>query len=216
MSVTVAIVWPCPWGVEEYQTAGRGVEVPRPACPGCGGPMVGWSGYQRYVRWGGTWRIWVRRAKCRPCGVTHALLPSFVLARRVDAVEVIGVALEWAAAGAGLRPVAARLGVPHTTARDWWRRFQARAPLLGAGLCALIVELGGLVADLDAAAERACLRALHTLTVRVGGRLGPAAPACWLLAALVSGGGWLAATTPPPWAGVAGPGWMPPQPRPPP
>jgi len=70
---------------------------------------------------------------------------------------VIGVALEWAAAGAGLRPVAARLGVPHTTVRDWWRRFQARAPLLGAGLCALIVELGGLVADLDAAAERACL-----------------------------------------------------------
>src|SRR6266542_4453961 len=122
VSATVAIVWPCPLSVEEYQAAGRGVRVPRADCPDCGQPMVFWSGYRRYVRLGRVWRVWVARAKCRPCGVTHALLPSFVLLRRVDVVWVIGEALERVAAGAGLRPVAAGLGVPHTTARDWWRR----------------------------------------------------------------------------------------------
>jgi len=176
-----------------------------------------WSGYRRWVRsGGGSWRIWVRRAKCRPCGVTHALLPSFALLRRLDAVWVIGAALERAVAGMGLRAVAAGLDVPHTTARDWWRRFRARAPVLAAGMCALVVELGGLVAALDAAAERACLTALGVVAAGVRRRLGGAAPATWPLVALVSGGGWLAATTSPPWAGLGRPGWMPPAPRPPP
>src|SRR6266511_904093 len=123
VSATVAIVWPCPWSVEEYQAAGRGVRVPRADCPDCGQPMVFWSGYRRYVRLGRVWRVWVARAKCRPCGVTHALLPSFLLLRRLDMVEVIGVALERVVAGVGVRPVAAGLGVPHTTIRDWWRRL---------------------------------------------------------------------------------------------
>src|SRR6266498_753803 len=113
VSATVAIVWPCPLSVEEYQAAGRGVRVPRADCPDCGQPMVFWSGYQRYVRLGRVWRVWVARARV--------------------------------VAGAGLRPVAAGLGVPHTTVRDWWRRFGVRAPVLVAGLCALVVELGGLV-----------------------------------------------------------------------
>ncbi len=179
---TVAIVWPCPLGVEEYAAAGRRVQVPRLACPGCGQPMRPWSGYQRWVRWGGaSWRVWVRRAKCWPCGVTHALLPS---------------------------------GVPHTTVRDWWRRFRVRAPVLAAGVGALGVEWGGLVAaGAGVAAERACLAGLRAVAGLVRGRLGGAAPACWPLAALVSGGGWLAATTSPPWAGVGRPGWMPPAPQ---
>jgi len=178
--------------------------------------MVFWSGYQRYVRLGRVWRVWVARAKCRPCGVTHALLPSFLLPRRVDMVEVIGVALERVVAGAGLRPVAAGLGVPHTTVRDWWRRFGVRAPVLVAGLCALVVELGGLVDGLPGVAERAALAALGALAARVRQRLGGAAPARWPLAGIVSGGGWLGATTPPPWAGGGGWRWLPPVPRPPP
>src|SRR6266542_104294 len=160
VSATVAIVWPCPLSVEEYQAAGRGVPVPRADCPDCGQPMVFWSGYQRYVRLGRVWRVWVARAKCRPCGVTHALLPSFLLLRRVDVVWVIGEALERVAAGVGVRPVAAGLGVPHTTVRDWWRRLGVRAPVLVAGLCALLVELGGLVDGLPGVAERAALAAL--------------------------------------------------------
>ncbi len=164
--------------------------------------MVFWSGYQRYVRLGRGWRVWVAWAKCRPCGVTHALLPSFALLRRLDMVEVIGVALERVVAGAGLRPVAAGLGVPHTTVRDWWRRFGVRAPVLVAGLCALVVELGGLVDGLPGVAERAALAALGALAARVRQRLGGAAPAAWPLAGIVSGGGWLGATTSPPWQGV--------------
>jgi len=179
--------------------------------------MRPWSGYQRWVRsGGGVWRVWVRRAKCRSCGVTHALLPSFALLRRLDAVWVIGAALERAAGGAGLRVVAAGLGVPHTTVRDWWRRFRVRAPVLVAGLCALVVELGGLVAALDGAVERACLAALEMVAAGVRRRLGVAAPAPWPLAAMVSGGGWLGATTSPPWAGHGGRRWLPPEPRTPP
>lgn len=213
----MAIVWACSLSVEQYAAAGQRVRVPWPGCPGCGQPMRPWSGYHRWVRWGGgVWRVWVRRAKCRPCGVTHALLPSFALLRRLDAVWVIGAALGRAAGGAGLRVVAAGLGVPHTTVRDWWRRFRVRAPVLAAGLCALVVELGGLVAALDAAAEHACLAALETVAAGVRRRLGVAAPATWPLAALVSGGGWLGATTSPPWAGPGRRGWLPPEPRPPP
>jgi hypothetical protein len=179
--------------------------------------MRPWSGYQRWVRsGGGVWRVWVRRSKCRPCGVTHALLPSFALLRRLDAVWVIGAALERAADGAGLRVVAAGLGVPHTTVRDWWRRFRVCAPVLAAGLCALVVELDGLVAALDAATERACLAALEMVVAGVRRRLGGAAPATWPLAALVSGGGWLGATTSSPWAGHGRRGWLPPEPRSPP
>src|SRR6266496_3783362 len=209
------MVWACPLSAEQYAAAGQRVQVPWPGCPRCGLPMGPWSGYQRWVRAGGeVWRIWVCRAKCRPCGVTHALLPSFALLRRLDAVEVVGAALERAAGGAGLRVVAAGLGVPHTTVRDWWRRFRVRAPVLVAGLCALVVELGGLVAAVDAVGEHACLGALGALAVGVRRRLGAAASACWPLAALVSGGGWLSVTTSPPWAGLGGPGWMPPVPRP--
>jgi hypothetical protein len=174
--------------------------------------MGWWSGYERYVRAGRVHRIWVRRAKCRTCRVTHALLPSFCLLRRVDVVEVIGDALERAIAGAGLRPVAGTLEVPPTTARDWRRRFRARAPVLVAGLAALAVELGAPAVKLVADGEAAALGALGVVWDRVRRRLGPAAPGRWQLGALVSGGGWLATTTPPPWAGLGGRRWMPPVP----
>jgi transposase-like protein len=216
VSATVAIVWPCPLSVEEYRAAGRGVQVPRVDCPDCGQPMVFWSGYQRYVRVGRVWRVWVARARCRSCRVTHALLPSFLLLRRLDVVWVIGAALERVGAGAGLRPVAAGLGVPHTTVRDWWRRLGVRAPVLAAGLCALVVELGGLVDGLPGVPQCAALAALAALDARVGQRLGAAAPATWPLAAIVSGGGWLGATTSPPWAGGGRRGWLPPESRSPP
>ncbi len=207
----MAIVWPCPCSVEEYAAAGRGVRVPRAACPDCGRPMGFWSGYQRYLRdsRGRIWRVWVVRARCRWCRVTHALLPSFALLGRVDVVWVIGAALERVAAGAGLRPVAAGLGVPHTTVRDWWRRFEVRAPVLAAGLCALAVELGGLVGELPTMPARAALAALDVVAAWVRQRLGAAGPACWPLAAIVSGGGWLGATTSPPWAGRGRRGWLP-------
>ena len=212
MCCTVAIVWPCSSSVEEYAAAGRAVRVPRVDCPDCGRPMGLWSGYERYLRLGRVHRVWVRRAKCRPCRVTHALVPSFVLLRRLDAVEVIGVALERAVAGGGLRPVAAGLDVPHTTARDWRRRFRARAPALAVGLAALVVELGGAAPALPAGSEVAALAALGAAAWQVRYRAGALAPTRWRLGAVVTGGGWLATTTSPPWAGLGGRRWLPPVP----
>jgi Domain of unknown function (DUF6431) len=35
-------------------------------------------------------RIWIRRGRCSTCRRPHTLLPDLVLARRLDAVNVIG------------------------------------------------------------------------------------------------------------------------------
>jgi hypothetical protein len=79
--------------------------------------------------------------------VSHALLPAFVLARRLDAAEPVGAVIGQVAAGAcGVRRAAAAAGVPHTTARGWVRRFTARAGELAVSFSALAVELGGEVA----------------------------------------------------------------------
>src|SRR5450759_2553665 len=111
----VAIVWPCPLSVDAYVAAGREAEFPRPDCPSCAGPLVFWSGYLRHVRAGGRCqRIFVPRLRCGPCRVTHALLPAFVLAWRLDVAETIGTVVAEVAGGAGgVRPAAARLGVPY-------------------------------------------------------------------------------------------------------
>ena len=79
MTSTVAIVWPSPLDVDAYAAAGRDVDVPRPDCPACGRTMIFWAGYQRDVRVGSVRRIWVRRAKCVGCAVSHALVPAFCL-----------------------------------------------------------------------------------------------------------------------------------------
>ncbi len=103
----VAMVWPCPLSVDAYAAAGREVEFPRPDCPSCTGLLVFWSGYRRYGR---CQRIFVPRLRCR---VTHALLPAFVLAWRLDASEAIGTVIaEVAGAAGGVRPAAVRLEVP--------------------------------------------------------------------------------------------------------
>jgi hypothetical protein len=69
------------------------------------------------------------------------LLPAWVLARRADAVAVIGAALAAAAAGLGHRPIAGRLGRPAATVRGWLRRFASRAEVLRAGFTALACAL---------------------------------------------------------------------------
>jgi hypothetical protein len=84
------------------------------------------------------------RLRCAPCGASHALVPAFTLAWRLDAAETVGVVVTQLAGGAcGVRPAAERAGVPYTTARGWVRRFRARAAELGAAFAALAVELGG-------------------------------------------------------------------------
>lgn len=202
----VAIVWPCQQDVDTYATAGRAVQVPRPGCPACARSMSFWSGYERYLRTGSIARkIWIRRARCAGCETTHALIPHFVLLRRLDHVEVIGSVLaEVVGRGRGVRPAAEEAGVPHTTARDWCRRFRFRAVLLAAGFAALAVELGGGAPPALAAAGTTALVAIAAAWRAAQSRFGSFVRSPWPFAGLVIGGSLLHTTTDPPWAWPTG------------
>ena len=115
-------------GVVERQLAGGEL-----ACPSCGGVLGGWGRARlRRVRvLSGPDELLVpRRARCRGCGGTHVLLPVRFSSRRADAGEVIGAALEAAAAGAGFRKAAQMLGRAASTVRGWLRRFAGRAEVV--------------------------------------------------------------------------------------
>jgi transposase-like protein len=206
----LVIVWPCPLDVTGYAAAGRRVAVPAQACPDCGRRLVGWGGYGRWARGPahGERRLWIRRGRCPACRRSHALVPDFLLARRLDGVEAVGDGLALAARGVGLRAVARRLGVPHTTARAWWRRFRARAPPLTAALVVLAVGLDGapvaLAADGVAAALEALAVAWGRARTRFGGRVG----AVWRFWSRVTGGRALSTTTTTPLAGAGAAAWM--------
>lgn len=212
MTSTVAIVWPCPLGVDEYEAAGRDVEVPRPDCPACAKPMIFWSGYSRTVRNDDDRRIWVRRSRCVPCRVSHGVLPAFCLLRRLYGVEVIGPAVEETVAGTPAREVAEDTGFPYTTIRDWRRRHRDRAPVLAAGFAALAVELGAGAPELAAVPERAALQALDCAWTMARSRFGTAVAGRWRFWSVVSGGEALGTTTHPPWISVGGRRLIPPVP----
>ena len=206
-STTMAIVWPCGLSVEKYAAAGRGIWVPRGRCPECRQELVFWSGYWRYVRERLEFQLFIHRGRCPPCGKTHALLPSFLLRRRVDPVRAIGRALALGIGGLGMGKVAAQLGLPHSTARDWRRRHRARAPALVAGLAALQVELGDEVISLPGDPEQAALAALGALWAPRQGVV-----ELWALASLVSGGAWLSTNMTPLWATLGDRRFMAPMP----
>jgi hypothetical protein len=209
----VSIVWRCQLSVDEYVTAGKSIDVPRPGCPDCETLMRFRSGYWRDVRAGsGSGRlVWIRRAQCGPCRRSHALLPSFLLGRRLDAVEVIGAVVELVTDGVAVAGrVAKAAGLPYTTARDWLRRFSARAPMLAAGFVALAVEVGA-EAGIDGLAIGAQRRAVGALRL-VGEVLGSSSGSLWALASLVTGGKLLASATDPPWTVLGSRRFMPPVP----
>jgi hypothetical protein len=214
----VAIVWPCPLSVDAYVAVGREVEFPRPDCPSCAGPLVFWSGYRRYVRAAGCCRkIFVPRLRCASCRVSHALLPAFVLAWRLDVAETVGAVLgQVAGGGCGVRPAAARAGVPYTTARGWVRRFRARALELGTGFAALAVELGGEAIRPAAEAGRFALAAIGTAFDVAAGLPGWLGLGVWRFAASVSGGRLIAANAGSPFLVAGKRRFMPPVPSAPP
>jgi len=201
--------------VDEYAAAGRNVMVDRPACPACGGMVAWWAGYSRFVRSAGRARsIFVRRVRCRSCRTTTAVLPSFVAVGRLDAVDSIGVVVDAVIGGeAGVRPAAAALDVPHTTARDWVRRFRSRAVVLAVAFAALVVELGGgpLRPIDDAATDaRAAIAAAFGAAI---GLPGWAPVGRWRFASSVCGGALLTTNTNPPSMIVGNRRFMPPTPQ---
>ena len=177
--------------------AGRAVEFPRLDCPSCAGPMGLWSGYWRYVREAGRCRkIFVPRERCGPCRVSHALLPAFVLAWRLDTAETVGGVIEEVAGGAcGARPAAERAGVPHTTARGWLRRFRSRAAQTGVAFAALAVELGGEAIRPAADPGRFAVAAIGAAFGAAAALPGWAGLGVWRFASSVSGGRLIAANT---------------------
>ena len=187
------IVWPCRLDVSAYAALGREVAPPRVRCPRCGGPTGAWSGYLRHLRDSKLHRIFVPRVRCRRCLRTDALLPWFVTPYRWDSVDVIGAALERSAAGAGVRRIAVALGRPETTVREWCRRFGRVAGSLAVTLLAAAVRMGWSGLDLPTAPGPRCVAAVVALASAWTRRGGPV-PA-WRLAALVTGGAWLASNT---------------------
>jgi len=210
----MAIVWPCPIPVDAYAAAGENPEVPRADCPACTRPMEFWWGYHRFVRdTGRSLRIWVRRGHCTGCETTHALLPAFVVRKRLDTVETIGAVIEGVTAGSsGVRPAAAALGVPHTTARGWLRRFSANARRLAVAFAALAVELGGDAPTLSADPCVAALAAIASAWRAASALPGWLAVDQWRLCTSVCGGSFLATNTNAPWLIVGKRRFMPPVP----
>ncbi len=188
------IVWPCRLDVSTYAARGRDVAPPRVACPRCGGPTGAWSGYRRHLRDAEPLlRIFVPRVRCRQCGRTDAILPWFVSPYRWDTVDVIGQALERSAAGEGVRRIADALGRPETTVREWCRRFGRVADALARVLLAAAVRAGWSGFDLPTAPRSRCAAAVGALASAWSRRRGQVSP--WRLAALVTGGAWLAPNT---------------------
>ena len=212
----VAMVWPCPLSVDAYAAAGGEVDAPRLGCPRCAAPMCLWSGYRRWVRDADRcWRIFIPRQRCARCLMTHALLPAFLLAGRLDVVDSVGRVLEAVASRmVGVRPAAARVGVPHTTAWGWRRRFATRADDLGVAFAALCAELGGPVLcpvpDVCAWAAVVAIGAAFAAACEFPGWAGLTR---WRFGSAVSGGRLLAANTISPYLVVGKRRFLPPVPE---
>ncbi len=179
-------------------------------CPRCGGRLARWGHARRRVVFGQGRRgraVRPRRSRCAGCGVTHVLLPVFVLARRPDEAGVIGAALAAAARGGGHRRIARDLAVPEGTVRGWLRRFAGRAGLvreiftrLAAALSADPVPLepaGSPLADavvaVAAAATAVAGRWPELLTVTAW-EIACAATAATLMAPVITPGGFNASS----------------------
>jgi hypothetical protein len=133
--------------------------------------------------------IWVRRANCSACAVSHALLPSFCLPGRRYAVETIGPTVENHAKGTGTRKAADAISVWESTARTWCRRHRERAELTLAVAFALAACLGASVSAVAASVEATVLSALDPMVAEVCEAEGLA---YWSAMSLVTEGMWLA------------------------
>jgi transposase-like protein len=194
----VSIVWSWQKSVAEYVAAGQEVVAPVAACPCCRRPLGRWSGYWRGVRYPQDQRrIWIRRARCKPCRSSHALLPDFLLFRRLDVVGTIGQVLDLRArVGVGVRALARQFDLPRATLRGWWDRFRARSPTLLAHLVEVAVGLEPAPLDLQLDGERVVFEALGQALSRAHRRFGQQPVGdVWRFWSRISGGKVLATNT---------------------
>lgn len=169
------------------------------SCGACGGELRPWGfARRRTVRdRGRALRLRPRRSICRSCAVTHVLLPTLVLLRRVDVATVIGEALHGHyVAGATQQEVAEAAGGVHPdTARRWLRRFAANADDVRAGFVALAHRLDPELGPVEPRGSP-CLDALEAIGVAASAavrRLGPS-PLWWFVSG-ASGGRLLSNTS---------------------
>jgi hypothetical protein len=169
--------------------------------------MVFWSGYERTLRLGfdpgnggaGRYlRIWVPRVHCPCCGATPGLLPAFCVARRLDEVEVIGLALVWMVDGRPVAMVAALLAIARSTVRGWVARFACQAQGIAYRFAGLAIEWGSEVFDLPAPPTRAAIEAIGRAYEAARRRLGGNVVSLWRFVSAVSGGAVLATNRSPP------------------
>ena len=168
------------------------------ACADCGGELRPWG----FARWrtvrdhGRALRLRPRRSVCRGCAVTHVLLPTVLLARRVDVATVIGEALHaHFVSGSTQEKVAEAAGVPVDTARRWLRRFGANAAELREGFLALAHRLDPRLGPLEPRGSPPldALEAIGAAGAAAVRRLGPA-PLWWFVSG-ASGGRLLSNTS---------------------
>jgi hypothetical protein len=121
--------------------------------------------------------------------MSHALLPSFVVAHHLDTAETMGAAL------------AGRTGeVPAPTVAGWRRRLRDNNAALTAGAAAAVVSLGAEAPRVQELEDPSSL--VQVLWWAVASRVGMRAPRPWSLLNLVTGSSWLATRVKSSWVGV--------------
>lgn len=163
------------------------------ACP-CGGGLRPW-GHARQRSVHGVGLLRPRRARCGACLLTHVLLTVSCLARRADAVAVIGAALRAKATGRGHRRIAVELGRPVSTVRGWLRAFAGNVERIRALFTALLAELDPLSGPLQPTGSifADAVEAIGGCVAAARRRLGVVgAVSAWQLASAVTAGRLLA------------------------
>jgi hypothetical protein len=168
--------------------------------------MIFWSGYWRWVRISfdpdavtkRRLRIWVPRVHCKYCKATPGLLPAFCLSRRLDEVDVIGLAVVRVVDGRPVAAVAALLAVPRSTARGWVIALVCRAVAITTVFASEAIAQGSDAFDLATTPAVAAVEAIGRAYDAVRRRLAGNIVGLWRFASVVSGGMLIATNKDPP------------------
>ena len=200
----MSITWPCRLSVAEYAALGRRAPVPRRSCSDCSVPMALDGSYRRKVREAGVvHEIVIRMVACSRCGRRAAMLPDFVVKRRLDSTLAIGAAL-LAPLGVELPAGASALyvSVPQRTRRSWRQRFAERSEVLTQRFLALTVHWGGHLpfrAARDATSEGRAVDAIGLAWRTANRRPTADIPPAWRLANVIVGSQLLGTRVDLPW-----------------